>query len=119
MNALKETVAECGYNTCFVASADLAHVGLRFGDPVPPSPAALQEIERDDRNMLACVENMDADGFFDFVRREEDRRKICGLPPIYMLLKVMNARQGKLLNYQQSVEPNGSSVVSFASMVFT
>ena len=119
VDALKETVEECGDNTCFVASADLAHVGLRFGDPAPPSPAALQQIERDDRNMLACVENMDAEGFFDFVSREEDRRKICGLPPIYTLLKVMDAREGKLLSYQQSVEPNGSSVVSFASMVFT
>lgn len=117
--ALRETVSECGNKTCFVASADLAHVGLRFGDSTPPSPASLQQIEREDRNMLAYVENMDADGFFDFVRREKDSRKICGLPPIYALLKLMDAKEGKLLNYQQSVEPNGSSVVSFASMVFT
>ena len=119
IDALRATVAECGYQTCFVASADLAHVGLRFGDPTPPSPASLQNIESEDRKMLAYVERMDADGFCDFVQREKDSRKICGLPPIYTLLRVMDAKEGKLFNYQQSLEPNGSSVVTFSSMVFT
>jgi hypothetical protein len=119
IDALRETVAECGYKTCFIASADLAHVGIRFGDPSPPSPASLQYIESEDRKMLACVESMDADGFCQFIQRERDRRKICGLPPIYTMLGAMDASGGKLLNYQQPLEPDGSSVVTFASMVFS
>ncbi len=118
IDALRETIAECDYNICFVASADLAHVGIRFGDPAPPSPASLQNIESEDRKMLAYVESMNADGFCDFIQREKDSRKICGFPPIYALLKMFDAKEGKLFNYQQSLEPNGSSVVTFASMVF-
>ena len=119
ISALSETVAESDYKTCFIASADLAHVGTRFGDPSPPSSASLQFIADEDRKMLSYVERMDADGFYQFIQREKDSRKICGLPPIYTLLRVMNTGEGKLLNYQQSVEPNGSSVVTFASMVFS
>ena len=119
IGALSETVAESDYKTCFIASADLAHVGMRFGDPSPPSSASLQFIADQDRKMLSYVEHMDADGFYQFIQREKDGRKICGLPPIYTLLRVMDAGEGKLLNYQQSVEPNGNSVVTFASMVFT
>lgn len=119
ISALSETVAESDYKTCFIASADLAHVGMRFGDPSPPSSASLQFIADEDRKMLSYVECMDADGFYQFIQKEKDSRKICGLPPIYTLLRVMNTGEGKLLNYQQSVEPNGSSVVTFASMVFS
>jgi len=91
---------------------------MRFGDPSPPSSASLQSLASEDRKMLSYVEGMDADGFYRFIQREKDSRKICGLPPIYTLLKVMSAKEGKLLNYQQSLEPNGSSVVTFASMAF-
>ena len=119
IDALKEVVIDCGYQTCLVASADLAHIGLRFGDPVPPSPAFLRDIDSEDREMLTYAENMDADGFFHFIQREKDGRRICGLPPIYTLLRVIDAKEGKLLDYQQSLEPNGGSAVTFASMVFS
>lgn len=118
IDALKETVAESNYKTCFIASADLAHVGIRFGDPAPPSPAHLQSLESEDRKMLAYVEAVDGEGFYSSIRREKDSRKICGLPPIYSLLRAMDADEGRLLNYRQDLEPDGSSVVTFASMVF-
>lgn len=119
INALRETVAGCNYQVCFIASADLAHIGIRFGDPSPPSTASLQNLASEDRKMLSYVKSIDAEGFYHFIKREKDSRKICGLPPIYTLLRVVDAKEGKLLNYQQSLEPNGSSVVTFASMVFS
>jgi AmmeMemoRadiSam system protein B len=118
IDALRETVSEFDGQACFIASADLAHIGLRFGDPSPPSPASLQNLANEDRKMLSYVKSMDGEGFYHFIQREKDSRKICGLPPIYTLLSVVDAKEGKLLNYQQSLEPNGSSVVTFASMVF-
>ena len=119
ISALRETLEDYSSQACFIASADLAHIGIRFGDPSPPSTASLQNLASEDRKMLSYVESMDADGFYHFIQREKDGRKICGLPPIYTLLSVMDAKEGKLLNYQQSLEPHGSSVVTFASMVFT
>ena len=119
INALRETVEEYSSQACFIASADLAHIGIRFGDPSPPSSASLQNLASEDQKMLSYVESMDAEAFYHFIQREKDSRKICGLPPIYTLLRVMDAKEGKFLNYLQSLEHNGSSVVTFASMVFS
>jgi hypothetical protein len=118
ISALREAVEQSGCTSCYIASADLAHVGRRFGAAAAPSPADLHDVELQDRAMLSWAERIDAEGFFDFVRRERDRRNICGLPPIYALLRAMDAREGKLLDYRQSVEPDGGSAVTFASMVF-
>ncbi len=117
VSRLRETVASSPYQSCYIASADLAHVGQRFG-AAAPSSADLRDVELQDRAMLSHAERLDAEGFCEFVTREKDRRNICGLPPIYTLLSAMDAREGKLLDYRQSVEPGGGSAVTFASMVF-
>jgi len=56
----------------------------------------------------------DAEGFFDSVRREGDRRRICGLAPIYMTVRTAGAGRGALLKYAQWPDPN--AVVTFASL---
>ena len=117
--ALRKLINQSSYQTCCIASADLAHVGLRFGDSAAPSNAALKEIERKDKEMLTQVERLDADAFYASIAREKDARKICGLPPIYALLRLIDSKKGKVLNYQQSVEAEAGSVVTFTSMVFT
>ena len=101
---------------CLIAGADLAHVGARFGDPNPITPDLLRWIEGQDRQMLEPVVAGDPDGFFRFVSQEGDRRRICGLPPVYTLLHVMQGRIGQLLHYGQASDPQG--VVSFCSMTF-
>lgn len=114
--ALKTAVAESGKRVCYIAGADLAHVGQRFGDPHPISDGFLKLLEVDDRRMLERVEQVDADGFFMNIRADGDRRKICGLSSIYTMLSVMEAREGRLLKYQYFPDPAGT--VSFASMAF-
>jgi len=110
------TLASSGRRVAFIAGADLAHVGPRFGDPRPVSPAELSTIDREDREMLRAVEAGDADGFFESVRRDGDRRRICGLSPIYTLLRIRAGAKGLLRQYGQWPDPQG--VVSFASVVF-
>jgi predicted class III extradiol MEMO1 family dioxygenase len=68
--------------------------------------------------MLGPVGNLDAEGFFAFLRREKDRRKICGSSAIYTMLSLIESPKGELLHYDQSLEPNARSVVTFASMAF-
>ena len=119
ISALRDVLEESPYQKCCIASADLAHVGLRFGDSAAPSQSALKEIERKDIEMLSHVERLDADAFYTSIARERDARKICGLPPIYTLLKLIDSKEGNILNYQQSVEAEAGSVVTFTSMVFT
>lgn len=116
LEALADTVAACGRRVAFVAGADLAHVGPRFGDPEPVSPDELARLGVDDRATLQAVVAGDADAFFDDAARDGDRRRICGLSPIWALLRANGGRAGVLRQYAQWPDPQ--AVVTFASVVF-
>lgn len=116
LEALDDTVATCGRRVAFVAGADLAHVGPRFGDPEPISPEALARLGVDDRATLETMATGDAAAFFDDTARDGDRRRICGLSPIWTLLRANGGRPGVLRQYGQWPDPQ--AVVTFASMVF-
>ncbi|MCX5910212.1 MAG: AmmeMemoRadiSam system protein B [Deltaproteobacteria bacterium] len=118
IQALRMTAADYPGKICFIASADLAHVGVRFGDAEPPTPFSLTLLAEEDRELLGYVERVDAEGFYDTVRKEKDRRRICGLSSIYTLLQVVRGKEGKLLKYAQAPEPHTQSVVTFASVAF-
>lgn len=100
-----------------VCSADLAHVGPQFGDPGSLDQGDLVRVAARDREMLSLVEGGDAKGFLDYIRAEGDRRRICGLPPIYAGLKALEPVRGILLDYRQWRDPDGLGAVTFASLL--
>jgi AmmeMemoRadiSam system protein B len=118
IGATKEAVSSLGREVCYIASADLAHMGLQFGDQERVSEYGLRVISQQDHEMLEYAEKMDAEGFFESISRERDQRKICGYPSIYSMLKILEAGEGKLLKYDQAFTPETQSVVSFASLAF-
>jgi AmmeMemoRadiSam system protein B len=118
IEALKSAIARREKRVCFLASADLAHVGLRFGDPDPPDRFILQNLVEEDRRLLGYAERVDAEGFFGLLSREGDRRRVCGMAPIYILLRLLEGTQGRLLKYSQSLDPASQSVVTFASLAY-
>ncbi len=118
MDALARAVSENGKEVCLIASADLAHRGPQFGDREGMGEYDLRVLEEKDREMLRFVEKMDAEGFYSFILREKDQRKICGLPAVYSLLNVLEAKEGDLLRYDQAFTAETQSVVSFASLAF-
>jgi len=118
IEAFTESVSERRKEACYIASVDLAHMGLQFGDQKGMGAYDRRLLEETDREMLGYVGKMDGEGFYSSILREQDQRKICGLPAIYTLLKVMEAEEGRLLKYGQSYTPETQSVVSFASLAF-
>jgi hypothetical protein len=116
-DALKECIAESGKQVCIIASADLSHMGPRFGDREPISPAHLRRMADEDMKMLRLLGEGDAEGFFRNIARDRDRRRICGFPCIYTMLKVIGPIRGELLKYSQW--PDENATVTFSSMVFT
>jgi AmmeMemoRadiSam system protein B len=118
IESLRTLVSSCGEDICLVASADLAHVGNQFGDREGIGKGALTVLAAEDQEMLGYVERMDGEGFFNFISKEGDRRRICGLAAIYTLLKVLEAGKGRLLKYGQAFTPETQSVVTFASLAF-
>ena len=101
-----------------VASVDLAHVGPQFGHQETVTPGVLAEVKAKDLEMLHYVEELKGEEFYRFILREGDRRNICGLPPIYTLLQLIEAQKGEVLHYQQWSDPSGKGAVTFASMAF-
>lgn len=118
IQVVREVVAERGEPVCFIVGGDLAHVGVKFGDPGPLTQAFLQQVAREDHDLLAAAARVDAEGFFRLIAESQDRRRICGFPPTYILLSTMDATAGTLLKYDQAVEPATQSMVSYASVVF-
>ena len=118
IDALKEAVSSLGREVCYIASADLSHMGLQFGDREGVSEYGLRILSQEDQEMLGYVEKMDGEGFFSSISKERDRRRICGFLPIYSILKTLEAKEGKLLKYGQAFTPETQSVVTFASLAF-
>ncbi len=118
MQAVQQAMTEPAEPICSVVGGDLAHIGMKFGDQGPLTPALLEQVARDDHALLAATTRMDAEGFFWSVAEPHNRRRICGFPPIYMLLSTLPASAGMVLKYDQSVEPATQSMVSYASVVF-
>jgi len=118
IEAIHDSVLSLGRKVCYIASADLAHMGLQFGDREGIGEYGLRVLAEEDQEMLGCVERVDGDGFFSSILKDRDRRRICGLSAIYMLLQVIEAREGRLLKYGQAFTPETQSVVTFASLAF-
>jgi AmmeMemoRadiSam system protein B len=101
-----------GRRVCFVASADLAHLGPHYGDPRAPTPAEAAALERRDRETLAFVERGDAAGFHRDALRDDERRRLCGLAPIYAALRA-SGTGARVLHYERWTD--GVDSVSFAA----
>ncbi len=118
LSAIKGIIAGFGNKALIIAGADMAHVGLKFGDLEPVTESTLRWIKQRDLMSLSFTEQINAEGFFKSIEEEKDKRKICGLSPIYALLSTIEAERGKILDYDQALEPDTGSVVSFASVGF-
>jgi hypothetical protein len=101
--------------TVVIAAGDLSHVGPAFGDDSPLDAVAKAKLSAEDRNSMADICAGDADGFFRRTQQEKDARKICGLSPIYLMLKLLDDVKGESLAYDQCpADAQGGSVVSIA-----
>ncbi|MEX0979055.1 MAG: MEMO1 family protein, partial [Pirellulales bacterium] len=103
---------------CYISGGDLAHIGQRFGDRAFLDAARLKQQAEDDRRLLETACLADPQALFDYVAEQKDRHRICGLSPTYTMLEVMRPARGELLKYDQAVELDGTSCVSFASLAF-
>jgi AmmeMemoRadiSam system protein B len=108
--ALSRAVA--GRRVCYLAGADLAHVGPQFGDAAPPTPDELAALQVEDRRTLSFVAVGDAPGFHRDAVRDDARRRLCGVAPIYAALRMAGVG-ARLLHYGQWSD--GTDSVSFAA----
>lgn len=116
LEGLQEVLADSGLRVRYIGGVDLAHVGERFGDRGRLTPEFLSWVEAEDRRSLGHVLEGDAEGFWRSVTDDGDRRRVCGLAPIFAMLSVMPAARGRLLDYRQCVDEEGTCCVSIAGV---
>jgi AmmeMemoRadiSam system protein B len=118
IKALRGLLSALDEEVMLLAAADLAHVGKRFGSAVPVDAMILSSVSGKDREMLGFAASGDAEGFYAYVMGEGDSRHICGLSPIYVLVKALEGRRGRIIHYDRWFDPREGSAVTFAGMVF-
>jgi AmmeMemoRadiSam system protein B len=100
-----------------VAAADLAHVGPAFGDSYGLDFIGKAQVRNADERLLETVYAGDAEPFFEQLRAEGDKRHVCGLPPIYMTLRLLGETQGEPAGYALCpADMHGTSIVTIAGV---
>lgn len=118
VSAIREVSRSLHRPTLLLAAADLSHVGPQFGDADPVGLAKLQATEATDMNFLMRAGRADPEGLLRTVTEHGDRTHICGLPPVYLLLRVLEPVRGRLLRYEQWKDGGGQAAVTFAAVGF-
>ncbi len=117
--ALGDVAAAEGDRLFWVLGVDMAHMGRRYGDAfvARAGQGAMEKVSREDRERIGRLEEGDAAGFWDLVRRRQDDLKWCGSSAFYTLLRALPGCRGSLLGYEQwNIDPE--SVVTFGAMAF-
>ncbi len=119
IRAVTECLAEAvaGGGVMIMASADLAHVGPRFGDPEEVTNRFLAGVEEVDREYLRAVAAGPVAGL-ESLAGHGDRHHVCGAACIFALGMALPGARAKLLGYHQAVTPEMRQAVTYAAMLF-
>lgn len=117
IDALRQSIDASGRKAAFIASADMAHVGKKFGDDFP-AESLLETLAREDADILKNAAAVDTSEFFSGIAGVGDCRRICGLPPVYSMLEAVRPRRGEVLDYRQWHERETESAVTYASLAY-
>ena len=116
--ALQDALAQAGRPACIIASTELAHIGMRYGDASPPTDFSFHRCMQQDLTMLKHAEEVNADAFAQFIAKEGDNRRISGFAAVYTLLKLIGEGKGQVLRYDRGITDQFNSTVTYASMAF-
>jgi AmmeMemoRadiSam system protein B len=112
--------ATANRRTLIVAAGDLAHLGPAFGDRYPIDVLEKARLSAADSELMSAIASGDAEGMFRQVKKEGDRRRICGLSSIYLALRLLGKARGEVTGYAQCpADEQGASVVSICGIVLT
>lgn len=114
-------LAEClgdavaGGGVMLMASADLSHIGPRFGDNREVTNHFLAEVEEADRDYLEAVAESPVSGL-ESLAAHGDRYHVCGSACIFAVGMALKNANVRMLGYHQAVTPEMRQAVTFAAM---
>jgi AmmeMemoRadiSam system protein B len=116
LDALRRATA--GRRVLAVGSVDLAHVGPAFGDTFGMNAARRQRLRGEDEALMAAVMAGDAAGFYDRIAAVEDRNRICGFSPLYLMLSYLGPTSGQRVAYDHCpADAADTSLVSICGLL--
>jgi hypothetical protein len=116
---LAETAALHARSVGFLASVDLAHIGPRYGDGFTPHRGTVAEHMAADGRLLELLEACRPSELIGELCRDHNRRRVCGLAPLYVLARVLQGKAvGHRLHHSSATVDHQHSFVTFASMIF-
>jgi AmmeMemoRadiSam system protein B len=116
-DALGELLAKDQRRTVVIAGADLSHVGQRFGDEQPTTPALLKQVRGRDRDLLQLLEQRQEDRFVETLRAAKNPTRVCSTGCIYTLLRALPEQPCRVLRYHQAVDMAAETHVTCAAAV--
>ncbi|MEM7801452.1 MAG: AmmeMemoRadiSam system protein B, partial [Chloroflexota bacterium] len=121
LEALKAETA--GKNVLCVASVDLSHVGPEFGDDYIMDQSKRDALVESDQGLIKAISEGDAARFYDEIAGIQDRNKVCGFSPVYLMLRYMAMEnetniKGYPIGYQHcAADAKDHSLVSICGML--
>ena len=106
-----------GQRVCYIAGADLAHIGPEFGDSELVGADRLRRLDSEEHQRLKHLEDGDPSAFHAAVEDGGNPDRVCGATPIF-LTACLAGSSGRLLHYGQATAEAGLLSVSFCGMVF-
>jgi AmmeMemoRadiSam system protein B len=102
---------------CWIAGADLAHIGPFFGDDAPVGDARLATLAAAERERLALLQRGAPGAFHAAVDCAQNPDRVCSAPAITLCAELAGGN-GELLHYGQARADDGSQCVSYCAMAF-
>lgn len=118
-DALANLAAREGRKMFWILGVDMAHIGARYGDPLPAlaNCDGMLEVKQRDQQRIEQLAAGDHRSYWNLIQERNDDLKWCGSAPFYTFLKAIPQARGTLLHYHQwQIDPQ--SVVSFAALRF-
>lgn len=101
-----------------VASVDFAHVGPAFADDFLMDAPRRASLRQTDEVLIRAITRGDAAGFYRQIAAGQDKNRICGFSPIYLLLQYLESTEGVQVAYEQCpADEQNTSCVSVAGIL--
>jgi hypothetical protein len=77
-------------------------------------------LQAEDDELLDHIRAGSAEGFLAEIQQTKDRNNVCGVPPIYLALRLLQPTQGDLIAHDRCpADQQGTSLVSICGTVFS
>lgn len=116
VEALREVLDEVAGTTLYIASSDLSHVGLQFGEPRPVDDQRRMDVERHDRDMLANFLTCDPEAFLSGFNWNRNPTRWCSIGNMTALMDLVRPDAIELIDYRQAFDERGFALVSSAAI---